>query len=246
MFKFLKKRKINEFVESAKKYLSANYKEQAVPNQSSKEKRDKEPQIRYSLRIDVNDKPQDKSVSDSAALHNNKDFNDDSFRNVLAGSKGSVNADDSHEKNTLRDNYDSEIISRTLKNLSQTNSHSHILKTIDENTDASFIDKMCENISKRGLKNSDVYKAAHIDRRLFYKITADSTYKPAKDTCIAICLAIRLTLSETNDLLSRAGYTFSHSNRRDVILEYCIVDKIYNLNDVNEVLFRLNQKTIGC
>lgn len=56
---------------------------------------------------------------------------------------------------------------------------------------------------------------------------------------------MRLTLSEPNDLLSRAGYSLSHSNKRDIILEYFFREQIFDLNDVNDVLFRLEQKTLG-
>ena len=129
--------------------------------------------------------------------------------------------------------------------LSNMESEDKALKAIDENTDISFVDKMLELIDEKHLKDSNVYKAAQIDRRLFSKIVSDRTYKPAKDTCIALCLALKLTLQETNDLLSRAGYILSHSSKRDVILEYFFRERIYNLNDVNDVLTRLKQKYLG-
>jgi len=62
---------------------------------------------------------------------------------------------------------------------------------------------------------------------------------------MALCLAMRLTLDETNDLLSRAGYTLSHSSIRDVIIEFFIKEGKYNLSDLNEVLYRLDQKPLG-
>ena len=143
------------------------------------------------------------------------------------------------------DNYDSDIIQVAMRDLSSNNSPLRTLETLEKNTDMSFVEKMRDHISKRHLQDSEVYKAAQVDRRLFSKIVSDRTYKPAKDTCIALCLAMKLTLSETNDLLSRAGYTFSHSSKRDVILEYFFREHIYSLNDVNEILNRLEQKILG-
>ena len=84
-----------------------------------------------------------------------------------------------------------------------------------------------------------------IDRRLFSKIMSDRQYKPSKDTSIAIALALRLKLSEATDMLSRAGYTFSHINKKDIIVEYFFRERIYKLDDINEVLYNLGQKTIG-
>ena len=148
-------------------------------------------------------------------------------------------------KYSLRDNYNSGTIRSAMRGLSDTASPLETLRTLDAYTDLSFVDKMLEYINVNGLRDADVYKAAMIDRRLFSKIVSDSSYKPAKDTCVALCLALRLTLQEANDLLSRAGYAFSHSNKRDVILEFCFREQIYNLIDVNDLLFRLDQKILG-
>ena len=95
------------------------------------------------------------------------------------------------------------------------------------------------------MRDSDVYKAANIDRRLFSKIASDRTYKPSKDTCIALALALRLSIDDANDILSRAGYTLSHSSKRDVVIEYFFRERVYDLNDMNEVLYRLGQKPLG-
>ena len=47
-----------------------------------------------------------------------------------------------------------------------------------------------------------------------------------------------------NDLLHRAGFALSHSNKRDVIMEYFFRQGIYDLYTVNQVLFHLDQKTL--
>lgn len=146
---------------------------------------------------------------------------------------------------SIRDNYNSRAIRTAMRQLSETTSPLQTLKALDNSTDISFVEKMLELINAKGLRDSDVYKSAQIDRRLFSKIVSDPGYKPSKDTCVALCLALRLTLFETNDLLRRAGYVFSHSSRRDVILEFFFREGVYSLSDVNEILFRLNEKTLG-
>ena len=108
-----------------------------------------------------------------------------------------------------------------------------------------FVDMLSRYINLKGWRDSKVYKAAQIDRRLFSKIMSDREYKPSKDTALALAIALELSLQQTNDLLDRAGYTLSHSNKRDVIIEYFIREGIHCLSDINEVLYKLNQKTIG-
>jgi hypothetical protein len=122
---------------------------------------------------------------------------------------------------------------------------SRILNELDANKNMTFVEKMLEHIDKRHLLDSDVYKTAQVDRRLFSKIISDRDYKPSKDTCVAFALALKLPLSEAEDLLSRAGYTLSHSNKRDLVIEFFFKERIYNLNELNSVLYRLDQKLIG-
>lgn len=147
-------------------------------------------------------------------------------------------------KFSRRDSYDSGTIKRTMRSMS-VSSTGRILKEIEDSTNMSFVDKMLEHISKRHMRDSEVYKAAQIDRRLFSKIVSDREYKPAKDTCLAFAIALQLSLSDAQDILSRAGYTLSHSSKRDVIIEYFFSERMYDLNEINEVLYQLNQKVIG-
>ena len=111
--------------------------------------------------------------------------------------------------------------------------------------DTSFVEKLLEYMRERQLSEPALYKAAQLDRRLFSKITSDRSYKPSKDTCIALTLALRLDHDEATDLLSRAGYALSHSNRRDVIIEFFIHRGIYALDYVNEILHQMGEKTLG-
>lgn len=146
---------------------------------------------------------------------------------------------------SLRDNYDSPSIDRAVRSLSSMDSTLGALQALETYTDMSFVDKMLDYIQIRQLRDADVYKAAQVDRRLFSKIVSDRAYKPANDTCIALALALRLSLSEANDMLSRAGYVLSHSSKRDVVIEHFFRAHIYDLNEVNEILFSLGQKLIG-
>ena len=84
-----------------------------------------------------------------------------------------------------------------------------------------------------------------MDRRLFSKIVCNENYKPSKDTALALVFALELSLPEANDLLERAGYTLSHSIRKDIIAEYFIKEEIYNLRKINAMLYDLDEKIIG-
>ena len=108
-----------------------------------------------------------------------------------------------------------------------------------------FVDKLLSYSREKDMSSAAIYRAAGIDRRLYSKIISDRYYKPSKDTAIAIALALHLDLKQTTELLGLAGYTLSNWNKRDVIIEYFINERIYKLVYINEVLYCLNQKIIG-
>ena len=143
------------------------------------------------------------------------------------------------------DRYDSDAIEKALRTDNPEGSASVIKKIIEQHKDKTFVELLLVYLRESPIKDSKIYGAAQMDRRLFSKIVSDPEYKPAKDTCIALALALHLPLTAAEDLLSRAGYTFYHSNKRDIIIEYCFKDCIFNLQDVNYLLFALSEKPIG-
>ena len=99
-----------------------------------------------------------------------------------------------------------------------------------------FSEMLQKFIQGKDMSNADVYNAAGIDRRHFSKIISEEGYRPEKETCIALALALKLTLPEAEKLLNSAGFAFSHSSVRDIIIEYFFKREIYDKFALNEVL----------
>ncbi len=114
-----------------------------------------------------------------------------------------------------------------------------------ENVGMSFHDKLFELIGKSGMDNKDGWKRANLDRKHFSKIQCDEKYHPKKKTVMVLCIALELDLEQAKDLLARADWAFSPSSKVDLIVQKAIIDKQYDIYQLNLVLFQYTNEILG-
>ena len=124
-------------------------------------------------------------------------------------------------------------------------SRSANLEDILAKTGETFCDKLFGLIREKNQDDVEIYKKANIDRKHFSKIRSNVNYKPTKKTALALAIALQLDLDETKDLLARAELALSPSNKGDLIVSYFIERKKYDIWEINSMLFKFGQPTLG-
>ncbi len=142
----------------------------------------------------------------------------------------------SNEKNAEQDIIKTaEFTDRDAKNIEE------LMSELGE----SFQEMLFRKIREVGLSESDVYKRANIDRKLFSKIRSNPIYHTRKNTVLALAIALKLDMDETVELLEKAGYALSPGNKGDLIVRYFIERKVYDIDVINYALLAFKQPILG-
>ena len=114
-----------------------------------------------------------------------------------------------------------------------------------EQLDDSFTVTLLKLIDAKGMTEVECYKKANVSKQTWYKIMNEENYKPSKNTVLSFAIALELSLEETDHLLATVGFTLSNSSKFDVIIEYFLINQVYDIFTINEVLFQFDQPCLG-
>ena len=118
-------------------------------------------------------------------------------------------------------------------------------KELVRSTDEGFSQALLRMIDEKGMTDAQCYKKANVDRRLFSKIRSDPEYRPSKPTVFAFVMALELPMPAAKELLRKAGFALTRSSKLDVVMEYCIRERFYDVLQINEVLYELDLPLLG-
>lgn len=102
-----------------------------------------------------------------------------------------------------------------------------------------FADAVAAYMKKSGRRTSDFGTKYRIHADVLGEIANNPDYEPTKGTVAVLCFAFRLTLPHAKELLAFAGYTLSNSRKSDLIIRYCLENKIYSLQEINYLMKKL-------
>lgn len=120
------------------------------------------------------------------------------------------------------------------------------LDDVIKNLDKTFMEMVFSFADAKGMTDVEVQKKANLDRKAFSKLKCGTTKNPSKSTALALAVALKLSLDDTKDLLSRAGLALSPCSKQDVIVQYFIEREAYDIYQINFALFEHGEQILGC
>ncbi|MBR0194123.1 MAG: hypothetical protein IJQ40_01850 [Bacilli bacterium] len=108
--------------------------------------------------------------------------------------------------------------------------------SVNKEKTSSFVEYLYSLINKYGFDNpADIYNKANISRQLWSSIVSEKSH-PSLNVCLKIALVMHVTNHECKYMLKKAGYTLASSNKFALIIRYAIENKIYDIDEVNDLL----------
>ena len=112
-------------------------------------------------------------------------------------------------------------------------------------SDETFAGMVARKLDERGMTDEACARRANLDRRAFGKIRNNESYRPARQTALALAVALELSLDEAKELMTKAGYALSHANKADIVVEYCLMAGHTDVDEINGILFKLGLQQLG-
>ena len=112
-------------------------------------------------------------------------------------------------------------------------------------TGETFAEMVARKLDERGMTDEACARRANLDRRALGRIRNNEGYRPARQTALALAVALELALDEAKELLTKAGYALTHADKADIVVEYCLMSGHTDVNEINGVLFKLGLQQLG-
>lgn len=119
-----------------------------------------------------------------------------------------------------------------------------ILNGILEGRKKTFSESLLDLLAEKEMKPVEFYKKAGISKEHFSKIKNNVDYQPSKSATMAMVLALKLPLNEAEELMAKAGYTFSTALIQDLVVKFFIQEGIFDVDAVNVELYKLGKKPL--
>lgn len=106
-----------------------------------------------------------------------------------------------------------------------------------------FIDYIYDDMMDRYGSAGNFYNTLGISRQVYSNMQQDN-YDPSLTTVYKIIIGLRLGLLDATVLMENAGYTFTWKTTTQLVIIFCIINRIYEPMDVDDLLNSMGENVL--
>ena len=115
------------------------------------------------------------------------------------------------------------------------------LKTMIGEKEETFGELLRRLVFESGKRAAEIYNAVYVSKSTFSKILNNEDYHPTKQTVLALGIGLQLPWKQFQRFVQCAGYAMTRNQTLDIVTEYCIKHKIYDVEDINDILYETDK-----
>ena len=105
-----------------------------------------------------------------------------------------------------------------------------------------FYTLLSKYIEEKGYSEIELRRKSGVSVAVYYNIRhmpQTTEYNPTKITVLALCIALHLTVPQTQELLGLLGYSLSSNLHSDKIISWCLEQRKYDydVGTINDVIY---------
>ncbi len=116
------------------------------------------------------------------------------------------------------------------------------LDRVLEHTGENLSQMLLRLVAEKGMTDPECYSKANVSRSVWSNIHCKENYRPQKPVIYKLAVALKLSLSETEELMKRADHAFDPSNRLDLTMKFFIERRIYDTVEIDDGLIYVGEK----
>ena len=127
--------------------------------------------------------------------------------------------------------------------MNQPNLDAYIRDNQAQFSDCSVIDLLLQLFDRKSFSKAELARHAGISEVYLHQVFSGRR-KPSRDRLVCICIGLKATLDEAQELLKQAGYAQLYpKNKREAIIAHGIIHGTA-LAEINDKLFTEDEKTL--
>ena len=96
-----------------------------------------------------------------------------------------------------------------------------------------------------GIPAESLSLASGVPQHIIEQVISKKEYRPSKNVLLSLCIGLRFSVEQAQELLSYEGHDFRRGSRFDLIVKYCLANEYFDVEGINGILSTYGEGHLG-